>query len=314
MADRGSTCETAPRPVRPPLQLYETFVRVSETLSFLGAAKLVGVSQPAVSQAIAKLEDYYPGPLFIRRRGGPLRLTPVGEALLPYAKAMLHAADQSFVTTNDAATCQRGRLSVGFYTGLASGPLREGLKSFRVECPEIELVLVEGMPGDLHAQLCDRSLDLVIAAFMPDVANAAFEQKRLWSEQLVALLPADHHVAERNSLRWSDVAALPIILRAAGGDLSGYRAILAAIRKRSFDCKQYAVSRATLVQMVALGFGVAITFSSAVVPTPGIVAIPIEGESAVVPVDGLWNVFDENAARLRFLHHIKDASIKPASS
>lgn len=309
MADRGSTCETAPRAVRPPLQLYETFVRVSETLSFLGAAKLLGVSQPAVSQAIAKLEDHYPGPLFIRRRGGPLRLTPVGEALLPYAKAMLHAADQSFVTANDAATCQRGRLSVGFYTGLASGPLREGLKSFRVECPEIELVLVEGMPGDLHAQLCDHSLDLVIAAFMPDVANAALEQRRLWSEQLVALLPADHDLAERSSLRWPDVAALPIILRAAGGDLSGYRAILAAVGKRSFDCKQYAVSRATLAQMVALGFGVAITFASAVVPTPGVVAMPIEGESAIVPVDGLWNVFDENAARLRFVHHLRDAAV-----
>ena len=278
MADRGSTCETVRRPVRPPLQLYETFVCVSETLSFLGAAKLVGVSQPAVSQAIAKLEDYYPGPLFIRRRGGPLRLTPVGEALLPYAKAMLHAADKSFITTNDAATCQCGRLSVGFYPGLANGPLREGLKSFRVECPEVELILVEGMPGDLHAQLCDRSLDMLVAAFMPEVANAAFEQKRLWSEQLVALLPADHDLAGRNALRWSDVATLPIIFRNAGGDLSGYRAIMAATGKRSLNCKQYAVSRATLVQMVALGFGIAITFSSAVVPTPDIVAIPIEGE------------------------------------
>lgn len=285
-------------------------MRVAETRSFIGAAKLVGISQPAVSQAIARLEDYYPGFLFVRRRGGPLRLTPVGETLLPYAKAMLRAADQSFLTTNAAATSHRGRLSVGFYTGLANGPLREGLKSFRIECPEVDLILVEGTPSELHAQLCERSLDLVIAAFMPSLADLAFEQTNLWSEQLVAVLPEGHDLAERASLRWADVAALPIIFRAAGGDLSGYRAILAAIGARSFNCKQYAVSRATLVQMVTLGFGTAISFSSAVPSVPSAVAIPIEGENAIVPVEGLWHAFDENAARLRFLHHIRDAACR----
>jgi LysR family hydrogen peroxide-inducible transcriptional activator len=308
MTNRVSDSEPVRRPVRPPLQLYEIFVRVAETRSFLATGRLFGVSQPAISQSIARLEDHYPGPLFIRRPGRSLTLTPVGEELLPYAKAMLHAADQSFIMTNAASSVRRGRLSVGFYSGIASGPLREGVISFRNECPEIELALVEGMPGDLHAQFCDRNLDLVIAAFMPEVANAAFEQKSLWSERLVALLPDDHELAERESLGWSDIARLPIILRAAGGDLSGYRAILAAVGPRPLHGRHYAVSRGTLVQMVALGFGIAISFSSAVVPTPGVVAIPIEGDGAVVPVDVLWHAFDENAARLRFLHHLRDAA------
>jgi DNA-binding transcriptional LysR family regulator len=82
-----------------------------------------------------------PGYLFVRRRGAPLTLTPVGEALLPLAQAMLHTADQSFLRTNGGVAESAGRLSVGFYPGIANGPLRDGLIAFRAECPDVELNL-----------------------------------------------------------------------------------------------------------------------------------------------------------------------------
>src|SRR3546814_17161361 len=108
---------------RPSLAQIEVFLKVVETRSFVGAAKLIGISQPAVSQAIAKLEAFYPGHLFVRRRSMPLMLTPVGEALLPLAEAMLHAADQSILRTDAASNSRHGRLSIGFYPGIANGPL-----------------------------------------------------------------------------------------------------------------------------------------------------------------------------------------------
>jgi len=274
----------------------------------VGAAKLVGVSQPAVSQAIARLEDYYPGDLFVRRRGAPLKLTPVGEALFPLAKAMLQAADQSFIRAEAASKSEIGRLSVGFYTGIARGPLRDGICAFRAECPDVELDLVEAMPSELHAQLCGRKLDLVISAFMTDLGAADLTQEVLWREQLVAVLPDGHLFADRSSLSWPELATMPIILRAAGGDLSGYRAILAAVGPRSLNCKQFAVSRGTLLQLVTMGFGVTISFSSAVVPTPGTVAIPIDGSTAAVSVDGIWHANDGNPIRHRFLRHLRDAA------
>jgi len=313
MFDRKPPGDRARVPVRPPLRLYDIFVTVAEARSFVGASKLLEISQPAVSQAIARLEDYYTGFLFVRRPGGPLKITPAGEALLPFAKAILHAADQSYLKVNSAANSQHGRLSIGFHPGIASGPLRAGLSSFRAECPDVELNLVEGTPSELHAQFCDHALDLVIAAFMPDLANPAFGQEVLWSEQLVVLLPEDHGLAERASLCWSDVAELPIILRSAGGDMSGYRAILAGVSPRSLRCKQYAVSRGTLVQMVTMGLGVAISFASAVVRAPGVVAVPIEEERAIVPVEAIWHMFDENAARHRLLHHLRGAAGDAAS-
>src|SRR3546814_17127004 len=83
----------------------------------------------------------------------PLMLTPVGEALLPLAEAMLHAADQSILRTDAASNSRHGRLSIGFYPGIANGPLRQALIVFRTERPEIDLILVEAMPGELHGQL-----------------------------------------------------------------------------------------------------------------------------------------------------------------
>lgn len=308
MVDRKPPGDRVRTPARPPLQLYDIFVKVAEARSFVGASKLIGISQPAVSQAIARLEDYYPGDLFVRRRGASLALTPVGEALLPHAKAILRLADQSFIQTEAASRSESGRLSVGFYTGIAQGALRDAIGAFRAECPDVELNLVEAMPRELHAQLCDHAIDLVIAAFMPELGSTAFAQERLWSERLIAILPEDHELADAETLSWADVAKMPIILRSAGGDLSGYRAIIAAVGPRGLNCVQYPVSRGTLVQLVTMGFGITISFSSALVATPGVAAVPIRGERAIATVEGIWHTGDANPIRHRFLRHLREAS------
>jgi len=314
MVDRKPPGDRARAPLRPPLQLYDIFVKVADARSFVGASKLIGISQPAVSQAIARLEDFYPGDLFVRRRGAALALTPVGEALLPHAKAMLRAADQSFFQTEAASKSESGRLSIGFYTGIVRGALREAICAFRAECPDVELNLVEATPRELHAQLCDHAIDLVIAAFMPDLGASGFAQERIWSEQLVAVLPTDHELASAESLSWADIARMPIILRFAGGDLSGYRAIIAGVGARGLKCAQYPVSRGTLVQLVTMGFGITISFSSALVATPGVVDVPIRDERAIASVEAVWHADDANPIRHRFLRHLRAAAAIPSSA
>src|SRR3546814_15702470 len=95
------------------------------------------------------------------------------------------------------------------------------------------------MPGELHGQLCQRSLDLIFTAFIPDLANPMVAQDFIWSERLVALLPANHDLARRSSVRWADIAKYPIILRAAGCVLSGYRAIRSCVGDSSLQCVHY---------------------------------------------------------------------------
>lgn len=69
------------------------FDKVAECGSFTLAARELGVSQPAVSQNIASLEQAVGEPLLLRSRGS-VSLTPKGEALRPFARRILYWYDR----------------------------------------------------------------------------------------------------------------------------------------------------------------------------------------------------------------------------
>ena len=74
-----------------------TFLRVVECRSFAATAQIMGRTQPAISQAIARLEEIYGGDLFERRRGAQLELTPIGQSILPSARMILDTIDQQML-------------------------------------------------------------------------------------------------------------------------------------------------------------------------------------------------------------------------
>src|SRR3546814_17481123 len=122
----------AARTARPELNQLEVFLKVVETKSFTAAGNLLGRTQPAISQAIARLEDFYGADLFERSRGAPLALTPVAEAILPTARQILDIADRQMRRAAATAQSRSGPLTLGFFVGLASGPLRDGLAAFKI--------------------------------------------------------------------------------------------------------------------------------------------------------------------------------------
>lgn len=298
-------------PIRPAFHQIEVFLKVVETRSFVGAARQLGITQPAVSQTIARLEEIYSGELFVRNRRAPLTLTPIGEAILPSARTLIDTVDRQIVRAAATAISQVGTLSIGFYPGIASGPLREGLADFIAECPNVRLSFTEGLPGDLHRQLSEHSIDIIFTAFMPDLATPALVQEPLWQERLVAVLPEGHRLAHRPHLDWEDIAAQPIILRTSQGEIAGYRAILQRIGDQPIDCEQHAVSRGAILEMVALGLGITVSFPSACVSRTGIVTRPIEGENAVATIEAIWPEGDANPIRHRLVRHIRDRAAKP---
>jgi LysR family hydrogen peroxide-inducible transcriptional activator len=294
------------RQIRPAFHQIEVFLKVVETRSFVAAARQLGITQPAVSQTIHRLEDIYSGELFVRNRRAPLTLTPIGEAILPFARTLIDTVDRQIVRAAATAVSQVGALTIGFYPGMASGPLREGLADFIAECPGVHLRFAEGLPGDLHRQLSERSIDIMFTAFMPDMANPALVQEPLWQERLVAVLPAGHPLARRAGLSWDDIATQRIILRTAQGELAGYRAILQRIGDQPLDCEQHAVSRGALLEMVALGLGITVSFPSACIPRAGIVTRTIEGENAVATIEAIWPSGDANPIRHRLVRYIRE--------
>lgn len=81
------------------------------------------MSQPAVSQTIAKLEELYGGDLFERRRGAPVALTSMGRVILPKAKLLLFLVDTQIGNALATAQSMAGSPTIGFLRALLTGLL-----------------------------------------------------------------------------------------------------------------------------------------------------------------------------------------------
>jgi LysR family hydrogen peroxide-inducible transcriptional activator len=310
MARDGGQRSGARRIGRPDFRQLEIFLKVAETRSFAEAARKLDVSQPAVSQSIARLEELYGGDLFERRRGAPVALTPIGKAILPSAKLLLFTVDQQINRALATAQSTVGTLFVGFYPGLAHGPLSAGIAEFSTTRPHVQLRLVEASPSELYRQLNDRLVDIIFVALLPDLAGGGNMQEGLWKEHLMVVMRDDHPLATKESLRWDDLSASSIILRSHQGDLAAYRAIAARFGDRQFKCDLHDVSRSVLVEMVKVGIGVTITYSSAAVPRDGIVYRPISDKNAQISVDAIWPKDDRNPLRHRLLSCVRQHAVK----
>jgi len=310
-AGRRTSRDSAAR--RPDFKQLEAFLAVAESRSFAIAARQLGVSQPAISQTIAKLEDLYGADLFERKRGAPVALTPVGRAIIPKAKLLLFMVDTQMTRAIETAQSLRGALTIGFHPGLACGPLQSGIADFRQNCPDVDLRFVEASPGELHRQLSERILDVMFVALLPDLNGGLNVQERLWDERLVVAIRDDHGLASKDSIAWTDLAGLPIILRAEQGDMSAYRAIAARMADLPFHCTLHDVSRGALIELVRLGLGLSIMFSCAAVPRDGVMYRPIAEENAWAPVEALWPKDDRNPLRHRLLNSIRRHASGPQS-
>src|SRR5690242_21123495 len=97
------------------LRQLEYFVAVAEEGSFTRAAARVHVAQPGVSAQVRQLERELGQELF-DRSGRTVRLTEVGEAVLPFARAALEAVDGAHRTVEELTGLLRGQVAVGMVT------------------------------------------------------------------------------------------------------------------------------------------------------------------------------------------------------
>ena len=289
---------------RPEFHQLAIFLKVTETRSFTATARQLGCTQPAISQAISRLEDLYGGDLFERRRGAPLTLTPIGKAILPSARMLLDTVDEQMARATATAQSRRGTLTLGFGHGLATGPLRAGIAAFVAAYGGVRLQLVEDGADALREGLVERALDLIIVRAMPELADSSLTRERLWDEPLHLALPADHALVRHAELDWTDLGSIPILVSAAGGN--GYASEAAPERfggtRPNFE--RHAVSQEALLDMVGMGMGGAIAFAAVAPPHVGVVFRRMAGKHASVAIEGIWRKQDANPLRHQLLRHI----------
>ena len=141
------------------LDLYRVFRQVAHSGSFSAAAKELYISQPAVSQAMAQLEQSLEHPLLIRGRRG-VSLTPEGKLLLNYVESgldMLAAGEERLLRLG---RLEEGELSIGASDAVSAHYLLPILARFQAKYPGVRLQVWNRTTTDTLQMLRSGRVDL----------------------------------------------------------------------------------------------------------------------------------------------------------
>jgi DNA-binding transcriptional LysR family regulator len=198
------------------------FLAVAEELHFTRAAERLYVSQPALSKQIRLLERNLGAALFVRDRR-EVRLTRMGEALVPHARRVLGAWDEAWTALETAKAAERARLVIGMSTSPGRGGLLPAIRSrFTEELPDAELVLRQVGWADSTAGLADGSCDVAFV-WLPLPGADRFDLLVVAEEPRHVALPRHHRLAARQSLTMADLLDEPFLaLPESAGPLRDY--------------------------------------------------------------------------------------------
>ena len=147
------------------------FVAVAEELSFRKAASRLSVSEPAVSQQVADLEDELGQKLF-NRDSRRVELTEVGRVLLRGARRTLASATEAVAQAQEAAAGERGRLTIGGIDPLVHAFLPDALAKFRERFPLVEVTVLNMDDRTLVEALANGTIMLGIGWAGPNLAES----------------------------------------------------------------------------------------------------------------------------------------------
>ncbi|MFB9690032.1 LysR substrate-binding domain-containing protein [Amycolatopsis plumensis] len=175
------------------LRQLEYLVTVVDTGSFTRAAEQLHVTQPALSHQMRALERGLGGPL-LERLPRAVRLTPMGRAMLPHARAALADAERARCAARLASGTTAGELQVATVYSVSLGVLPPALRVWRRDRPEVDVRLIEFRHADeLREAMAAGEADVALG---PRPGDWAGPVRELGVEEFVVVLPADGAVED----------------------------------------------------------------------------------------------------------------------
>ncbi len=292
------------------LRQLEYFVTVVEEANFSKAAAKLHVAQPGVSAQIRRLERELGYPL-LDRSGRTVRLTAVGAAVLPYARAALEAVAGARWAVDELSGLMRGHIAVGMVTACSYVDLFDLLASFNHLHPAIEITLSEANSDHLIQTLQDGHLDMALVGLTPTLPPG-IETQVVADELLVAAVSHDDPLAARTTITLETIQTRAIISLPRG---TGLRACLddaCAAAGVHLRIALEANSPDVLAQLAARGLGVAILPASIASAHSGeLHAIAITGPQLRGLIALAWRVGGPVSPAARALvTHARDGAIQ----
>ncbi|MET7766542.1 LysR substrate-binding domain-containing protein [Streptomyces sp. NPDC005393] len=240
---------------QPSLSQLRAFAAVAEHLHFRDAAAAIGMSQPALSGAVAALEETL-GVQLLERTTRKVLLSPAGERLAVRARTVLEAVGALQEEAEAARAPFTGVLRLGVIPTVAPYLLPTVLRLVRRRYPRLDLQVHEEQTASLLDGLAQGRLDLLLLA-VPLGAPGVVELP-LFEEDFVLVTPQDHWLGGRADIPREALKELDLLLLDEGHCLRDQALDICreAGRPEGAPVTTSAAGLSTLVQLVAGGLGV----------------------------------------------------------
>ncbi|NGN63345.1 LysR family transcriptional regulator [Streptomyces sp. A7024] len=243
------------------LRQLRYFVEVVDAGGFTRAADRLHLAQPGLSAQIRQLERELGQPL-LHRSGRSVSLTEVGQAVLPYARAALAAAEGVRQTVDEYTGLLRGRVAIGVVSG-GTGELVDVpavLADFHAAHPQVEISLIEDSSERMQAALPAGELDIALMGTADATPPAGVAFRTAVDQPLVAAVVPGDPLAQRArpAIPLTALRDRPLICLPRG---SGVRTVLERACADAGFRPQVAFEAAApqmLLRLAARGLGVAV--------------------------------------------------------
>lgn len=190
------------------LARYEIFRTVVESGGFLKAANELGLTQSAVSHAIASLESEFELTLLTRGRSG-IKLTHNGEKLLFHVHQILNAHEQMLQEVANIKGVKTGLIRIGTFPSVSINWLPQIIKEFKQRFPYVEIKLFEGDYDDITAWILNGVVDF---GFLSLPTENAFDVMPLKKDRILCILSDQHPLSDQKVITFEQLKEERLIM------------------------------------------------------------------------------------------------------
>ncbi|MCI8326908.1 MAG: LysR family transcriptional regulator [Lachnospiraceae bacterium] len=195
------------------IQKYRAFLKTVECGSFTKAAEALCYSQSGVSRMIHDLEKEWNLPLLERGRGG-VRLTSDGIELLPFVRSVCEEYRKLQIQIEELNGLESGLIRIGTFSSVATHWLPNMIKEFLRDYPNIDYELLLGDYTEIEEWILEGRVD---CGFLPLPAHAELEVLFSKQDELLVVLPQNHHLADCERFPIAALCEDPFLLLEKGG-------------------------------------------------------------------------------------------------
>ncbi|BCC46502.1 TPA: LysR family transcriptional regulator [Bacillus cereus] len=230
----------------------QVLIKTIELGSFTKAARVLNMTQPAVSHAISSIESELGVTILIRDKRKGLIVTDVGSRILVHIREILNGVEKIEQEVAMEKGHEVGTIRIGSFPSASAHFLPKMINHFKEKYPNLEVVLCEGTIKEVEDWLVSRVVDIGIVI----LPNKEMEIVPLTKGKMVVILREDHPLCKKDAITIRDLENEPIILCKGGYEppiIDMFKQINVPLRA------EYVISTVTTaLNMIQEGLGIAI--------------------------------------------------------